>query len=286
MLMFFCPCRKLRGSILWNRCTPWLERRRDVWAQFMIELLAVHKLIGWFWALPPRRTTWGHTVIIASVGLWRASFKGQTGCPEKSTENGEKTLLMCRHFVEILLFYKKENAVVESCVMKYEVWNIFYMYSLLLSLNILFNLNCGNLKFEGMLLWKDISSLKPCTVDDTSECEFARAVKRKKDIKLLGLFFTAYLPHNFHKSKIGTWTRVAQLPSQWALSEGPFNRKMCGCICLFFFSSLAHPFPFCGCWPNQLKRVLKTVFHYTAKSMHLWCIFMQHDLHLHIFCYG
>lgn len=52
--------------------------------------------------------------------------------------------------------------------MKYEVWNIFYMYSLLLSLNILFNLNCGNRKFE------------PCTVDDTSECEFARAVKRKR----------------------------------------------------------------------------------------------------------
>lgn len=112
------------------------------------------------------------------------------------------------------------------------------------------------LKFAGTLFWTDISSLKPCTLDDTTECEFARAVKKKnaKNIKLLRLFFT--FPTTFAKSKIGTWTHVAQLPSPRALSEGPFNRKMCRCICLFFFSSLVHPFPsldadltsWNGCW--------------------------------------
>lgn len=50
----------------------------------------------------------------------------------------------------------------------------------------------------------------------------------------------------------------------------------------FFFALCFSPFLLCRCWPNQLKWVLKTVFHYTAKSMHLACIFMQHVLHLHI----
>lgn len=52
-----------------------------------------------------------------------------------------------------------------------------------------------------------ISRLKPRTVDDTTECEFARAVKEEEEEKKNQAFrviFTTYLPHNFHKSKIGT----------------------------------------------------------------------------------
>lgn len=55
-------------------------------------------------------------------------------------------------------------------------------------------------------------------------------------------------------------------------------------VSLFFF--LAHWFTLfllCGCWPNQLKRMLKSIFHYTALSAYLWCVFMQNVAHLHIF---
>lgn len=39
LTQIFCHHRKLRGSILRNRCTTWLERRRDGWAQLLIQLL-------------------------------------------------------------------------------------------------------------------------------------------------------------------------------------------------------------------------------------------------------
>lgn len=127
-------------------------------------------------------------------------------------------------------------------------------------------------------------------MDDTTECEIACDIKgkeRKKEVNFLRLFFTTHLPHNFHKSKIRTWTHVAQLPSPWALSEGPFNRKMCRCIffclSLFFLAHWFTLFLLCGCWPNQLKRMLKSIFHYTALSAYLWCVFMQNVAHLHIF---
>lgn len=62
---------------------------------------------------------------------------------------------------------------------------------------------------------------------------------------------------------------------------------MCRCIFFFFFCLffLAHWFTLfllCGCWPNQLKRMLKSSFHYTALRTYLYLCRM---LLIYIFFY-
>lgn len=103
----------------------------------------------------------------ASVGLERASFKGQR-CPEKSAEN--RTLILYSHLVGILkyIILSNVNGVVESCVMKYKIF--LYVQYVIKSKYYILVLELWQ-SLTGMLLWKDIPSLKPCTVDDTTECE-------------------------------------------------------------------------------------------------------------------
>lgn len=159
-------------------------------------------------------------------------------------------------------------------------WKYFYKLSKLWSPNILFCFfNFDNLRLEicRLVALRAFSCWGLCAADDTTECKFARVEKKSQPFKLSSI---TQLLTNFHKSRIRTWTHVAQLPLPRALSEGPFNRKMCKCICIFFFFSLSL---LCGFWPHKLKTVLKTVLHYTAQSVHLWCVFMQYGLHLHIF---
>lgn len=140
------------------------------------------------------------------------------------------------------------------------------MYSMLLSPISRYHLKWGHLTFDLVLLGEDEDEA------DTNECESERS-RRRQALKFFlffsFLFFTTYTFFtNFTKVKIRTWTCVAQLPSPRALSEGPLDRKTCGCIrlCFALWFSL---FLLVDADLTGSNRCWKPSLHYAAQSMHL-----------------
>lgn len=91
------------------------------------------------------------------------------------------------------------------------------------------------LTFAGALFLEDLLhlALSDKTVEDTDECDFARAVKKRGGwVKVLSVWIFFFNPYTFFI----TFAKVKsehELLLPRALAEGPLNRKMCRC--LFFF---------------------------------------------------
>lgn len=79
------PFRELWGSILWHRCTSWLERWRDGWAQLLIIFLALHGLF-----VRPR-----------TVLLRRSSEQASCFCSLEINSNKRTAMLLYCHFAEL-----------------------------------------------------------------------------------------------------------------------------------------------------------------------------------------
>lgn len=94
MLPCFCRFRKLWGSILWNRCTTWLERRGDGWAQLLNTLLFIlMECTDLMQGCAPQKTIKGHIYI-----LWcKVQPMRDKKCPAKNR-------MKPSHLVDILSY--------------------------------------------------------------------------------------------------------------------------------------------------------------------------------------